>query len=79
MAVYIGMNKKLLQFAKLIASLQTVINSDPYLNAVQKGLLSEYVSAVNANIQAGITKGTEMKLCMIRNSILEWRREALLA
>ena len=72
-------DSKINQFAKLIKSLQSVINSDPYLNGTQKAMLSQYVDAVNGRVQAGKVKGIEMSLCMIRNSMLEWRKEALFA
>ena len=67
------------QFEKLIKSLQTVINSDPYLNETQKSMLWQYVDAINVRVQSGNLKGVEMSLCMARNSMLEWRKEALFA
>jgi hypothetical protein len=73
------MNTKLAQFEKLIKNLLANIESDPFLNPADKTVAQKFVMQIGADVKAGQTQGIEMRLCMVRNSIREWRKEALFA
>ena len=66
------------QFGKLIKSLLATIESDPFLNPEDKTTAQVFVMRIGADVAAGVTAGIEMRLCMVRNSVREWRKENLL-
>ena len=70
-------SSKLVRFAQLIDSLMTTIEGDPFLSFEQKDKLCSFVAMINANVQYGVTKGIERRLCMARNTWLEYRAEGL--
>lgn len=69
------MTTKQQQFERLIGSLKMIILSDRFLTEHQKITLTEAAEKINTRVQDGNTKGTEMGLCMIRNTMHQWRKE----
>jgi hypothetical protein len=66
-------DSKIRQFGKLTKSLLATIENDPYLNPADKTTAQKSLMQISADVAAGQTRGIEMRLCMVRNSIREWR------
>jgi hypothetical protein len=66
------------RFDTLCQKLTEVINNELFLSTEQKQGLSDEIFCINRRIQAGLTRGVEMRLHAVCNSLKEYRAQNLI-